>query len=157
MLWDFSWLTPLVMAILAAVPCGTPTVRNGGLLSVPPAPMHQADPADSVYRAARAALGRREYRQAAQLFASIETRYPKSQYAADARYWPATAMPTLQPQLRPRLSSLPHHLPHQRRLLHPLRPHLLPLPRHLTRGSRSLRPLGRMGAARTTTTSKSLR
>jgi HEAT repeat protein len=54
--------------------------------------MHQADPADSVYRAARAALGRREYRQAAQLFASIETRYPKSQYAADARYWQAFSL-----------------------------------------------------------------
>ena len=44
--------------------------QNAGPLEVsPPAAWLQGDPADSLYRAARAALDRRDYRQAAELFA----------------------------------------------------------------------------------------
>jgi HEAT repeat protein len=45
-----------------------------------------------LYRAATAALSRRDYRQAAQLFAAIETRFAKSRYAADAPYWQAFSL-----------------------------------------------------------------
>jgi HEAT repeat protein len=52
----------------------------------------QGDPADSVYRAARAALDRRDYRQAAELFAQVPARFPRSGYAADAYYWRAFSL-----------------------------------------------------------------
>lgn len=50
------------------------------------------DPADSLYRAARAALTGRDYRRAAELFGLITTRYPRSGYAGDAYYWRAFAL-----------------------------------------------------------------
>ena len=60
--------------------------------ALPPAPWLQGDPADSVYRAARAALDRRDYRQAAELFAQVPARFPRSGYAADAYYWRAFSL-----------------------------------------------------------------
>jgi HEAT repeat protein len=60
--------------------------------AVPPAPWADADPADSLYRQAREALNRGEYRRAATLFEQITARYPKSTYAADALYWRAFAL-----------------------------------------------------------------
>ena len=57
-----------------------------------PHPWLQADPADSVYRAAREALNRRDFSTAATLFAQIPSRFPKSGYAADALYWQAFAL-----------------------------------------------------------------
>jgi HEAT repeat protein len=60
--------------------------------ALPPAAWLQGDPADSVYRAARAALDRRDYRQAAELFAQVPARFPRSGYAADAYYWRAFAL-----------------------------------------------------------------
>ena len=50
------------------------------------------DPADSLYRVAREALNRGEYRRASQLFGSIPERYPRSAHAADALYWQAFAL-----------------------------------------------------------------
>src|SRR5689334_3312677 len=58
---------------------------------VPPAPWNAADPADSLYRAARTALSDGEYARAATLFKQIGQRYPKSEYAPDALYWEAFA------------------------------------------------------------------
>jgi HEAT repeat protein len=58
----------------------------------PPAPWDDADPADSLYRQAREALNRDDYRRAAALFNEVTTRYPKSVYAADALYWRAFAL-----------------------------------------------------------------
>ena len=52
----------------------------------------QGDPADSLYRAAREALDRRDYSLAADLFARVPTRFPRSGYAADAYYWRAFAL-----------------------------------------------------------------
>ena len=52
----------------------------------------QNDPADSLYRRARETLNRRDFRAAADLFAQISARYPKSGYAADALYWQAFAL-----------------------------------------------------------------
>ena len=74
----------------------------------PPSPWLQGDPADSLYRAAREALTRREFRQAADLFASLPGRYPRSGYAADAYYWQAFALYRLgsEPRLRDALEAL---------------------------------------------------
>ena len=48
-------------------------------------------PADSLYRVAREALNRNDYNRAADLFGNLRTRYPRSDYAADAYYWEAYA------------------------------------------------------------------
>jgi TolA-binding protein len=58
----------------------------------PAAPWSAADPADSLYRAAREALNRNDYRQAASLFQQLSSRYPDSDYAGDAMYWRAFAL-----------------------------------------------------------------
>ena len=58
----------------------------------PPAAWLQGDPADSLYRAAREALNRRDYDQAAELFAALPDRFPRSGYAPDAYYWRAFAL-----------------------------------------------------------------
>jgi HEAT repeat protein len=50
------------------------------------------DPADSLYRAARAALNREAYRQAADMFAQVQRSYPRSSYAAQALYYQAFAL-----------------------------------------------------------------
>lgn len=57
-----------------------------------PAPWLQGDPADSLYRAAREALNRRDFRLAANLFGQIPERFARSGYAADALYWQAFAL-----------------------------------------------------------------
>ncbi|PYO80611.1 MAG: hypothetical protein DMD63_00780 [Gemmatimonadetes bacterium] len=64
----------------------------GGITSNPPESYSQSDPADSLYRLAREALNRGEYRRAAELFGDITQRFPNSAYAADARYWKAFAL-----------------------------------------------------------------
>ncbi len=49
------------------------------------------DPADSLYRAARARLNDRRYAEAARTFAEIRTDYPRSGYVGDAYYFEALA------------------------------------------------------------------
>lgn len=58
----------------------------------PPAPWAQQDPADQIYRNAREELNRGRYATAADLFASIYTKHPRSTYAGDAYYWQAFAL-----------------------------------------------------------------
>ncbi len=53
----------------------------------PPPAWAQADPADSLYRAARRALTQKDYETAARLFDAIVARHPRSDYAPDALYW----------------------------------------------------------------------
>jgi HEAT repeat protein/TolA-binding protein len=57
----------------------------------PRKPWAQEDPADSIYRVAREALNRGEYRRAAQMFAEVNKKYPRSVYALDSAYWEAFA------------------------------------------------------------------
>lgn len=57
--------------------------------TTPRAAWRADDPADSLYRVAREALMRGDYRAAAQSFARVVERYPKSVYVADALYWQA--------------------------------------------------------------------
>ena len=63
-----------------------------GITSDPPKAWAQSDPADSLYRLAREALNRGEYRRAAGLFGDISQKFPNSVYASDARYWRAFAL-----------------------------------------------------------------
>jgi hypothetical protein len=51
----------------------------------------QKDPADSLYREARAVLARGDYSRAAELFRSLYRQYPNSDQAADALYYLAFA------------------------------------------------------------------
>ena len=66
--------------------------QYSGITSDPPKAWAQTDPADSLYRLAREALNRGEYRRAAQLFGDITQKFPNSVYASDARYWRAFAL-----------------------------------------------------------------
>ena len=55
----------------------------------PPAAWAQGDPADSLYRVAREALNRGDYRRAAQLFNDLTRRFPSSAYAYVSTYYEA--------------------------------------------------------------------
>ena len=63
-------------------------------LRMPPEPgaARRADPADSLYRLARAALNDGDFKRAATLFAAVADRYPDSEYAPDALYYRAYAL-----------------------------------------------------------------
>jgi HEAT repeat protein len=54
--------------------------------------VYREDPADSLYRAAREALNRGDYKRAAAMFRDVERKYPQSQYVADAMYYQAFAL-----------------------------------------------------------------
>ena len=63
---------------------------DGAFLNTrPPEAWLQGDPADSIFRAAREALNRGEYRRAADLFSEVTRRYPNSGYAPTCGYWEA--------------------------------------------------------------------
>ena len=57
--------------------------------------IYRDDPADSLYKVAREALNRGDYRRAATLFRDVERKYPQSQYVADAMYFQAFALSRL--------------------------------------------------------------
>jgi HEAT repeat protein len=69
-----------------------PTQIDGGYRVVPAPAWADADPADSLYRAARRALTQKDYELAARLFDAIVTKYPRSDYAPDALYWKGFAL-----------------------------------------------------------------
>lgn len=58
----------------------------------PPEPWAKADPADSLYRLAREAMSRGDYKRAAELFHRIPERYPQSAYATQSIYYEAYAL-----------------------------------------------------------------
>jgi len=59
---------------------------------LPPEPWAKADPADSLYRLAREAMARGDYKRAAELFHRIPERYRQSAYAGQAIYYEAYAL-----------------------------------------------------------------
>jgi hypothetical protein len=63
-------------------------------LPLPPVPtsVGRIDPADSLYRLARAALNDGDFKRAATLFATVADRYPDSELAPDALYYRAYAL-----------------------------------------------------------------
>jgi len=80
-------------AAIARIQGQSPFERQfGGITADPPKAWAQSDPADSLYRLAREALNRGEYRRAASLFGDISKKFPNSVYASDARYWQAFAL-----------------------------------------------------------------
>jgi HEAT repeat protein len=91
----------LCSLLFAGAPAGAqgPSSRGeeaAGTLRVPPprAPgrVRTADPADSLYRLARAALNDGDFRRAATLFGTVADRYPDSEFAPDALYYRAYAL-----------------------------------------------------------------
>ncbi|MEP7002735.1 MAG: HEAT repeat domain-containing protein [bacterium] len=60
--------------------------------TTPPTAWSDADPADSLYRAARRALTDKDYEASARLFDAIVARFPRSEYASDALYWKGFAL-----------------------------------------------------------------
>jgi HEAT repeat protein len=87
-----SILIAMFVAQAAFVPRSPVVPTEGRDLRVPPPSWAQADPADSLYRAARRALNQKDYELAARLFDGIVARYPKSEYAPDALYWKGFAL-----------------------------------------------------------------
>ena len=92
-------LTPMPAAIafskdaIARIQGVSPFERQfSGIANSPPESWSQSDPADSLYRLAREALNRGEYRRAAQLFGDITQKFPNSVYASDSKYWKAFAL-----------------------------------------------------------------
>ena len=65
---------------------------NDEIAESPPAAWAQQDPADQIYRDARKELNRGRFATAADLFAGIYKKYPRSTYAGDAYYWQAYAL-----------------------------------------------------------------
>ncbi|MFL5522169.1 MAG: HEAT repeat domain-containing protein [Gemmatimonadales bacterium] len=59
---------------------------------LPSAASIKGDPADSLYRTARSAMQRGQFREAAEMMRDLRKRYPKSGYAADSYYWEAYAL-----------------------------------------------------------------
>jgi len=67
-----------------------PDALDGAFLNKrPPASWAPGDPADSLYRIAREALNRGDYRRAAQLFNDLTQRFPGSAYAYVSAYYEA--------------------------------------------------------------------
>src|SRR5688572_8782964 len=60
--------------------------------ALPPEPWAAKDPADSLYKLAREALSRGDYKRAAEIFHRIPERYPQSAYAGQALYYEAFAL-----------------------------------------------------------------
>ena len=89
-----KWITLMLFTVVGA---SLPATTGAAQLS-PTAPAQLApamfatasgDPADSLYREAREALNRGEWRRAAQLFNEVTRRFPSSRYASLCSYWEA--------------------------------------------------------------------
>jgi HEAT repeat protein len=88
---EFDMPIQLDMPMSMSVPPG-PDFRREPFATRPRAAWAPQDQADSLYRAAREALNRYEYRRAAQLFRQLRERHPRSEYAGDAAYWEAFSL-----------------------------------------------------------------
>jgi len=95
--FDFDFATPHIAPMPPMPPMAIEThiapmvVGRDFTDRMPPAPWAQGDPADSVYKLGRDALGRGDYGRAARLFSEIAQKYPKSAYLNDAYYYEALA------------------------------------------------------------------
>lgn len=73
---------------ISRAPRATAEMMDARSLSVvAPEPWAAKDPADSLYREARAALGKGDYSRAADLFRRIYRQYPNSDYAGESLYY----------------------------------------------------------------------
>src|SRR5438105_12481024 len=81
---------PSIAPLAAGDETMVPESLDGAFLNRrPPAAWAQSDPADSLYRVAREALNRGDYRRAAQLFNDLTQRFPNSAYAYVSTYYEA--------------------------------------------------------------------
>jgi len=84
--------TPLAPASIEAQLSGEFGSLDQQASSLPPEPWAKADPADSLYRLAREAMARGDYKRAAEIFHRIPERYPQSAYASQSIYYEAFAL-----------------------------------------------------------------
>ena len=75
-----------------AQPNGAFATLDRQAIPLPPEAWAKADPVDSLYRLAREALSRGDYKRAAAIFHSIPERYPQSVYAGQALYYEAFSL-----------------------------------------------------------------
>lgn len=68
------------------------TAPQAGIAALAPDAWLQGDPADSLYRRARASLNRSRFRDAVTELRRIRDRYPRSGYVPDTYYWEAFAL-----------------------------------------------------------------
>lgn len=82
------------LAPIAAMPGMNGVYRVGpqGLDAMAPGPRYQADPADSLWRAAYNLLNSGDQRAAAQRFKELQQKYPNSQYFPRAMYYQAFSL-----------------------------------------------------------------
>lgn len=80
----------IVAAAIGGVALPAPTVANAATIAQ--AVTVARDSGDSLYRRATNALSDGAYDRAAELFAQVRAKYPKSAYAADAYYWEAFSL-----------------------------------------------------------------
>ena len=83
-------VAPVVVVASAGVTMPAGLVAPAAVAA--PAAWAQEGPADSLYKAAREALNRGEYSEAARLFKEIRNRYPESKYVPDSYYFEALAL-----------------------------------------------------------------
>ena len=85
--------TPEGRAVAAAMSSAAGSWESGSDLGVTaPRAWADQDPADSIYRQARQALNRGDFRGAAGLFSELRSAHPTSEYVADAYYYEAFAL-----------------------------------------------------------------
>lgn len=95
-------VTAQLAPLAPLAPASPPNAATPATPPTPPSPpggfalresvRYPQDPADSLYREARAMLNRGEWRKSAAYFSQIAQRQSASRYAADALYWQAFAL-----------------------------------------------------------------
>jgi len=82
------------MSLLGASPraARAQPARGDGALTVGIAVGTAVDPADSLYRAGRAALADGDYKHAAAIFKQVTDKFPQSEFAGDSMYWRAWSL-----------------------------------------------------------------
>jgi HEAT repeat protein len=87
-----SSFTPLAPAIVEAQLSGEFASLDQQASPLPPEPWAESDPADSLYRLAREAMSRGDFKRAAEIFHRIPERYPQSAYAGQSLYFEAYSL-----------------------------------------------------------------
>lgn len=84
--------TPADQPAREPVPPPPPAKASAALAATYATSMQARDAADTLWRNAREALNRTEYRVAASLFRQLREKHPTSRYTADAAYWEAFSL-----------------------------------------------------------------
>jgi HEAT repeat protein len=87
-----TWFIPVLLAAQVAMPAIAGTAPVAVPVSAGVVWSSEADPADSVLRAAGARMARGDYRGAAELFRSVTRRFPTSMRLSEAMYYEAFAL-----------------------------------------------------------------